>query len=121
MLITQQLATGLMILYLLTSSTKREHDIQALKLDAVTYPEFSFDLLPIEFFLLLVFGNVDNVLSAIVVTRKSMRSNTIALMLTVLAVVETGVLWVDMFRNYLNKIHGVDFRTFSNMSCKLQR
>ena len=71
--------------------------------------------------LLSVFGTVGNVLSIIVMTRKSMRSNTMALMLTVLAVVDTLVLWVDMLRQYLNKIHDIDLRSFSNISCKLHR
>ena len=44
-----------------------------------------------------------------------------ALMLTVLAVVDTLVLWVDMLRQYLNKIHDIDLRTFSSTSCKLHR
>ena len=78
-------------------------------------------LSPIVQHLLSVFGTVGNVLSGIVMTRKSMRSNTMALMLTVLAVVDTLVLWVDMLRQYLKKIHDIDLRTFSSTSCKLHR
>ena len=68
-----------------------------------------------------VFDTMGNVLSGIVMTQKSMSSNTMALMLTVLGVVDTLVLWVDMFRQYLKKIHDIDLRSFSNTSCKLHR
>ena len=44
-----------------------------------------------------------------------------ALMLTVLAVLDTGILWVDMFRNYLKQVHSIDLRSFSNIGCKLHR
>ena len=80
-----------------------------------------FCLSMILYSLLSVFGTVGNVLSGIVMTRKSMKSNTMALMLTVLAVVDTLVLWVDLLRQYLNKIHDIDLRSFSNISCKLHR
>ena len=70
-------------------------------LDVIRYPKSRFDHFPKMYsFLCSVFGTIGNVLSGIVMTRKSMRSNTMALMLTVLAMVETGVLWVDMLRNY---------------------
>ena len=98
-----------------------ESDFQSLKLKPIENTEFRDHLMAIKFSFCSVLGTIGNVLSGIVMTRRSMRSNTMALMLTVLAVAETGVLWVDMFRNYLNKIHGFDFRTFSNISCKLQR
>ena len=68
-----------------------------------------------------VFGTLGNILSGIVMTRKSMRSNTMALMLTVLAVLDTGILWLDMFRNYLKQVHNIDLRSFSNIGCKLHR
>ena len=74
-----------------------------------------------QFSLLLFFGTTGNVLSGIVMTRKSMRSNTMAMMLTVLAVLDTGILWVDMPRGYLNRVHKIDIRKFSNISCKLHR
>ena len=68
-----------------------------------------------------VFGTIGNVLSGIVTTRKSMRSNTMALMLTVLAVLDTGVLWVDMFREYLKRVYDIDWRLISNFGCKFHR
>ena len=54
-------------------------------------------------------------------TRKSMRSNEMALMLTVLAVLDTGILWVDMSHAYIRRVHGINIRTFSNFSCKMHR
>ena len=44
-----------------------------------------------------------------------------ALMLTVLAVLDTGILWVDMSHDYLRRIHGIHLRKFSNLSCKMHR
>ena len=70
------------------------------------------------FLLFSVFGTIGNVLSGIVMTRKSMRSNTMALMLTALAVVDTLVLWNDMGRTCLRRVYGIDLRTLSNFSCK---
>ena len=50
-----------------------------------------------------------------------MRTSVTGLLLSLLAVIDILVLWTDMFRQYMSRIHGMDFRKLSNGACKFHR
>lgn len=66
-------------------------------------------------------GTLGNCVSAAVMTRRALRSATVSAMLTLLAAVDTLVLWTDLGRQYLKYVHRVDLRTVSNAACKLHK
>ncbi|KAK3594349.1 hypothetical protein CHS0354_019258 [Potamilus streckersoni] len=69
--------------------------------------------------ILISFGTVGNILSIIVLTRRSIRSSTTALYLTVLAFSDLVVLYTGLLRQWLNFLWQEDVRNISELSCKI--
>lgn len=69
--------------------------------------------------ILILFGTVGNGLSIIVLTRRSIRSSTTALYLTVLAFSDLFVLYSGLLRQWLRFLFETDVRHVSEFGCKL--
>ena len=69
--------------------------------------------------LIIIFGTVGNVLSILVMARKSLRRHTTSLYLIVLAVVDTLVLYTGLLRYWIREVSGTDVRGASVPSCKI--
>ncbi|KAK2158225.1 hypothetical protein LSH36_174g02023 [Paralvinella palmiformis] len=68
---------------------------------------------------IIVFGTIGNLLSGLVMMRKSLQRHTTSLYLTVLAVVDTAVLYTGLLRYWIRALYGLDIRTLSVAGCKL--
>ncbi|KAL4227922.1 hypothetical protein ACF0H5_013361 [Mactra antiquata] len=69
--------------------------------------------------ILILLGTVGNVLSILVLTRKSIRTSTTAVYLTVLACSDLSVLYSGLLRQWLIYQFEVDVRKISEFGCKL--
>ncbi|XP_052770817.1 FMRFamide receptor-like [Mya arenaria] len=69
--------------------------------------------------ILIIFGTVGNSLSIIVLTRKSIRTSTTALFLTVLAFSDLLVLYTGLLRQWLIYLFKTDVRHVSVAGCKI--
>ncbi|XP_067667594.1 FMRFamide receptor-like [Haliotis asinina] len=68
---------------------------------------------------LLILGTIGNVLSIIVLNRKSMRDSTVSIYLTALSVMDILVLYTGLLRQWLRVVIQLDIRFISEMSCKV--
>ena len=60
-----------------------------------------------------VCGTVGNVLSGIVMTRRSLKKSSTSYLISILAVVDTLVLWVDLSRQWSMVVYNYDIRNIS--------
>ncbi len=68
---------------------------------------------------IIVVGTVGNLLSAVVMTRPNLRKLTTTLYLTVLAAVDTLVLYVGLLRWWIQYVFGADVRNISTAACRI--
>ncbi|XP_046552579.1 mu-type opioid receptor-like [Haliotis rubra] len=68
---------------------------------------------------LMILGTFGNVLSIIVLNRKSMRDSTVSIYLTALSVMDISVLYTGLLRQWLRVVIHLDIRVISEMSCKI--
>ncbi|VDI46089.1 Hypothetical predicted protein [Mytilus galloprovincialis] len=68
---------------------------------------------------LIIVGTFANILSIIVLLRKSMRNSTTMFYLTILAFGDLSVLYTGLLRQWLRHAFDIDLRSFSNFGCKL--
>ena len=68
---------------------------------------------------ILVFGTIGNLLSGLVMMRKSLQRHTTSLYLSVLAVVDTAVLYTGLLRYWIRALRQVDIRNLSSAGCKI--
>ncbi|XP_060576933.1 C-C chemokine receptor type 1-like [Ruditapes philippinarum] len=68
---------------------------------------------------MIVLGTVGNSLSIIVLTRKSIRSSTTAVYLTVLAFSDLIVLYAGLLRQWIIYLFDVDIRKLTEFGCKI--
>ena len=69
--------------------------------------------------ILIVFGSIGNILSIVVLTRKSIRNSTTALYLTFLAFSDILVLYTGLLRQWIYHVFDYDIRHFSEITCKI--
>ncbi|XP_045215141.2 probable G-protein coupled receptor 139 [Mercenaria mercenaria] len=69
--------------------------------------------------ILIILGTVGNGLSILVLTRRSIRTSTTALFLTVLAFSDLVVLYSGLLRQWLIYLFDIDVREISQFGCKL--
>ena len=69
--------------------------------------------------LLITLGSIGNILSIIVLTRKSIRKSTTALLLAFLAFTDILVLYVGLLRHWIYHVFDYDIRHFSESTCKI--
>ena len=69
--------------------------------------------------ILLLLGTTGNLLSIVVMRRKKLRHSTTALYLTVLALVDTSVLYSGLLSQWIFMLKGKDLNSYSDASCKL--
>ncbi|KAK2170559.1 hypothetical protein LSH36_2g10077 [Paralvinella palmiformis] len=68
---------------------------------------------------IIIFGTIGNLLSGLVMMRKSLQRHTTSLYLIVLAVVDTAVLYTGLLRYWIRALYGLDIRTLSVAGCKI--
>ena len=68
---------------------------------------------------LIVFGTVGNILSILVLTRKSIRKSTTALFLTFLTLSDLAVLYTGLLRQWIFHTFDFDIRHLSEVVCKV--
>ncbi|CAH1780743.1 unnamed protein product [Owenia fusiformis] len=68
--------------------------------------------------LIIILGTIGNTLSLIVLTRKNMRKITSSIYLSVLAVVDTTVLYTGLLRHWIRHIYDIDIRSITPGGCK---
>jgi len=68
---------------------------------------------------IIIFGTIGNLLSGLVMMRKSLQRHTTSFYLTVLAVVDTAVLYTGLLRYWIRALRGLDIRSLSVASCKI--
>ena len=69
--------------------------------------------------ILIAFGTVGNILSILVLTRKSIRKSTTALYLTFLTLSDLAVLYTGLLRQWILHLFDYDIRHLSEVVCKL--
>lgn len=69
--------------------------------------------------LMLTFGTIGNVLSIMVLTKKSIRNNTSAIYLSTLAVSDLFSLYTGLLRQWISYTFDYDIRNFSVLICKM--
>ena len=69
--------------------------------------------------ILILFGTIGNILSIVVLTRKSIKASTTALYLTFLAFSDLLVLHTGLLRQWLNYLTEYDVRHTSEAACKI--
>ncbi|KAL4227267.1 hypothetical protein ACF0H5_012713 [Mactra antiquata] len=69
--------------------------------------------------ILILLGTAGNILSILILTRKSIRSSTTALYLTVLAFSDLTVLYTGLLRQWMIYAFGTDIRELGNLMCKI--
>lgn len=69
--------------------------------------------------ILIIIGTIGNSLSAVVMMRKDLRKTTTSLFLTVLAFVDTAILYTGLLRQWLVMYKDYDIRTVAAATCKL--
>ena len=69
--------------------------------------------------ILMLLGLVLNSLSIAVLTRPSLKENSTAFLLIILAVMDTLSLWMTAFPNWLSKITGYYLEAYNDTSCKI--
>ena len=69
--------------------------------------------------IILILGTIGNILSAYIMSQKPLRRSVTALYLSVLAVVDTLVLYTGLLRYWIKAISGVDIRNQSQLTCRL--
>lgn len=89
--------------------------------DYTTFPEYKAGILIWKVVppILILLGTVGNSLSILVLTRKSIRSSTTALYLTVLAFSDLLVLYSGLLRQWIRFLFNEDVRHVSQFGCKL--
>ena len=70
---------------------------------------------PVLFFI----GTIGNVLSGVVMMRRSLRTSITSFFLVTLAVVDTFMLWNGLMRQFLRYAHGIFVRSHSLAACRL--
>ena len=70
---------------------------------------------PVLFFI----GTIGNVLSGVVMMRRSLRTSITSFFLVTLAVVDTFMLWNGLIRQYLRYAHSIFVRSHSLAACRL--
>ena len=70
---------------------------------------------------LVLLGAIGNILSVLVMTRKTLRNHTTSLYLVVLAAVDTSALFVGMFYYWAQVLSGVRAERFSSYQCNKAR
>lgn len=89
--------------------------------DYTTYPEYKAGILIWKVVppILIVVGTIGNLLSIVVLTRRSIRVSTTALYLTFLACSDLVVLYSGLLRQWLLFLWEYDLRHMSETACKL--
>ena len=68
--------------------------------------------------ILFTIGTVGNILCAIIMLRKSVRSSNTSLFLVVTAVIDTLMLWTGLTNQFTTKYYNLSFRDYSTFLCK---
>ncbi|CAH1796257.1 unnamed protein product [Owenia fusiformis] len=68
--------------------------------------------------LIIIVGTIGNTLSFIILTRKNMRKSTSSIYLSVLAVVDSTVLYTGLLRHWIRHISDIDIRSITLGGCK---
>ena len=89
--------------------------------DYTDYPEYKAGIMIWKLVppILIVVGTIGNILSILVLTRRSIRVSTTALYLTFLAFSDLCVLYTGLLRQWLIYLFEFDVRHVSNAGCKL--
>ena len=68
---------------------------------------------------IIILGTIGNILTIIVMRQKTMQTTSSSLYFIVLAVTDTLILYVGLFRHWLREFQGLDIRLLSVETCKL--
>ena len=89
--------------------------------DYTTYPEYQAGVLIWKVVppILILLGTIGNILSIVVLTRKSIKTSTTALYLTFLAASDLCVLYTGLLRHWIRYVFNYDLRQLSEVVCKI--
>ena len=89
--------------------------------DYTTYPEYQAGVLIWKVVppILILLGTIGNILSIVVLTRKSIKTSTTALYFTFLAASDLCVLYTGLLRHWIRYVFEYDLRQLSEAVCKI--
>ena len=104
-------------MFVMETNTTMEEDYD----DYTTYPDYQASILIWKVVppILILLGTIGNILSIVVLTRKSIKDSTTALYLTFLAASDLCVLYTGLLRQWTKHLFEYDVRHISEAVCKI--
>ena len=104
-------------MFVMETNTSMEEDYD----DFTTYSEYQASILIWKVVppILILLGTIGNILSIVVLTRKSIKDSTTALYLTFLAASDLCVLYTGLLRQWIRYLFKYDVRNLSEAVCKI--
>ena len=104
-------------MFVMETNTTTEEDYD----DYTTYPQYKTSILIWKVVppILILLGTIGNILSIVVLTRKSIKDSTTALYLTFLTASDLCVLYTGLLRQWIRYLFKYDVRHLSEAVCKI--